>query len=332
MTLSGPKLLRLAAGLCLGIGMPAPLIAQVPTVPSNTPPIRPRVVMMPPTPVLKSPVDLFRELLAMTPVERRQALTNRPPEVRKRILAKLREYQTLKPEERELRLRVTELQWYLLPLMSVPGTNRAAQVAMIPEDIRKLVEQRLNRWDLLPPPMQEELLNNEMTARYFTQFQTETNASEVLSRMSPARRAKLEAGLDHWRSLSEEERRKTLEGFNEFFELTPAEKKKALDTLSEAERQQMEKTLQAYGKLSPAQRIQCTSSFEKFTGMTLAERQQFLKNAERWKLMSPSERQTWRELVSMAPLMPSQRLLPPLPPQPPLPGRQPRRAVATNSP
>ena len=93
----------------------------------------------------------------------------------------------------------------------------------------------------------------------------------------------------------------------------------------------MDKTLQAYAKLSPAQRVQCASSFQKFTGMTLAERQQFLKNAERWKLMSPTERQTWRELVNAAPLLPAQRLLPPMP-LPPLPRPRSVNAVATNSP
>jgi len=34
--------------------------------------------------------------------ERRTALTNRSPENQKRLLAKLREYETLKPDEREL--------------------------------------------------------------------------------------------------------------------------------------------------------------------------------------------------------------------------------------
>ena len=55
-----------------------------------------------------SPVDFFRQLLAMSPAERNQSLTNRSPEIRARILAKVREYQALGPDERELRLRATE--------------------------------------------------------------------------------------------------------------------------------------------------------------------------------------------------------------------------------
>ena len=68
------------------------------------------------------------------------SLTNRPPEIRARILAKVREYQALDPDERELRLRATELRWYLMPLLREPPTNRAARLAQVPEDLRELVQ------------------------------------------------------------------------------------------------------------------------------------------------------------------------------------------------
>ena len=79
-------------------------------------------------PRMQSPVDFFRQLLAMTPAERVASLTNRPPEARARILAKVREYQALGPDERELRLRATELRWYLTPLLrtAAGGTRGAA--------------------------------------------------------------------------------------------------------------------------------------------------------------------------------------------------------------
>ena len=128
MTLRRRKNFLLA--FCLGSGWLA--FATQTAVPANgTPPgvAATNSPPMPPTPTLRSPVDVFRQLLAMNPIERRQSLTNRPVDVQKQILAKLREYQLLKPEEQELRLRATELQWYLLPLMSVPRTNRAVRRA-----------------------------------------------------------------------------------------------------------------------------------------------------------------------------------------------------------
>src|SRR5690348_4047371 len=87
----------------------------------------------------RSPVDLFRQLLAMTPEEREDYLTNRPSQTRERILAKIAEYEALDPDERELRLRATELRWYLLPLLQVPPDKRTARLAQVPPGMRELV-------------------------------------------------------------------------------------------------------------------------------------------------------------------------------------------------
>ena len=58
-----------------------------------------------------SPVAYFRKLLAMSPQQRESALAKKSPAVRARILAKVNEYIALDPDERELRLRATEVRW-----------------------------------------------------------------------------------------------------------------------------------------------------------------------------------------------------------------------------
>ena len=262
--------------------------------------------------MVESPVALFRKLLAMTPAERQAAIASRPPDVQKRILDKLEEYEILPEELRDLRLRETELRWYLRPLMDEPLTNRAARLARIPEDQRKIVEERLQIWDLLPPSLQQQWTNDEMVANYFAQNPSATpqEQKDMLAIMPPGLRETLQAGLDRWNHMSEDQRRKALAGFNKMFEVKPEEQEKALDTVSDEERQQMEKTLEAYGKLTSAQRQQCIRSFEKFASMTVAERQQFLKNAARWSAMTPEEREKWRQLVTVAPIMPQMDNLP----------------------
>ncbi|HEY1490560.1 MAG TPA: DUF3106 domain-containing protein [Verrucomicrobiae bacterium] len=254
----------------------------------------------------KSPVALFRELLAMNPEQRQEAISIRPPDIQKRILEKLNEYELLPGELRELRLRETELRWYLRPLMDEPRTNRAVLLARIPGEVRGQVEERLQLWDLLPPPLQEELKDNDLIASYFAQapFATPAQLQELLLQIPPERRVELEKGMEAWKGMSEDQRQKALAGFNQFFELTPAQKEKALDLMSDEERSQMEQTLASYEHLTPEQRRQCTSSFEKFVRMNVAERQLFLKNAERWREMTPEDRQKWRELVMVAPIMP----------------------------
>ena len=156
----------LAAGQFAALPLAAETVPPVPapqkllSAPAN--------LLLPPVPHSKSPVDLFRELLVMTPAGRNNYLTNRPPAIRARIVAKLREYEALDPNERELRLRATELRWYLLPLLQVSPTNRAARLAAIPDDLQPLVKKRLQQWQILPPPMQAEFMESERALRYFT--------------------------------------------------------------------------------------------------------------------------------------------------------------------
>ena len=286
-----------------------------------------------PVPTAKSPVATFRELLALKPEERESRLADRKPEARQQILAKLDEYKLLNSDERELRLRATELRWWLLPLMRQSSTNRAAGLALVPKEYRELIEDRMIRWDLLPPDLQTELLGNEEAARLLTQIETSTASQRkhYLDSLPPDRQHQLEARLERWQKMSAAEQRATCERFDRFFELTAPEQEQVLGTFTEAERQQMEQTLQSFEKLSREERQACIRSFEKFAGMNTRQRQQFLKNAERWRQMSPSEREEWRKLVNKVPDWP------PLPPglgdtPPPLPPdfRRPPQPTVTN--
>jgi hypothetical protein len=257
-----------------------------------------------------SPIAFFRQLLAMSPADRNAVLTNRPPETRARILAKIREYRALDPDERELRLRATELRWWLAPLFKLAPDARAARVAMVPDDFRPIVEARLAQWDALPPDLQKEFLENDKTLHYFSRLET-TNQSATTP-----------------------EQQKIAAQFNQFFDLTDAEKTAALNTLSAAERATMEKTLASFNQLPAQQRRLCLRNYAKFAGMSGPERAEFLKNAQKWAAMSPKERQSWRDIVEHVPMLPpSPDLVPPTPSNLiPHPGAmKPQRAsVATN--
>ncbi|HLX95509.1 MAG TPA: DUF3106 domain-containing protein [Verrucomicrobiae bacterium] len=274
------------------------------TVPGVPPPVKLLSVQtnnLSPLPRPRSPVALFRQLLAMTPEERDAFLTNRPPQIREGILDKVDEYESLDPNERELRLRATELRWYLLPLMQEPPDQRAARLAQVPADMRDLVKARLDGWIILPPPLQQEFLENERALRYFANVDVSNNPA--LRQIAPPG-----SDLARWSTMTEDQREKVAANVNQFFELTPDEKQAALGTLSDAERQQMEQTLQAFDQLPSSQRDECIHAFAKFAGMSTTEKQEFLKNAERWSRMSPADRQAWRDLVVNVPEWP------PLPP------------------
>jgi hypothetical protein len=262
----------------------------------------------------KSPVALFRELLAMSQQERMEAIAIRPPDIQKRILEKLNEYEILPNELRELRLRETELRWYLRPLMDEPQTNRPTALAKIPDELRDEIASRLQVWDLWPEALQQQFKDYDLIASYFAQAKIATpeQRQNILSEMSPERRGELEKEIDRWQKMSEADRQKALASFNTIFELTPEQKEKMSNTLSDNDRRDIEQALSTYGNLTPEQRQQCIRSFENFRHMSPAERQQFLINAERWREMTPEDRQKWRQLVIVAPIMPP----PNLPPQP----------------
>lgn len=252
----------------------------------------------PSLPVIKSPVDSFRALLVMPTADRKTQIATRSAEVQKKLVEKIREYQSLTPDERELRLKTTELRWYLKPLMNSPATNRVAQLNVIPENLRQMVADRIEQWDKLAPSVQQLILTNQHGADYVVRIST-------VPPSPPLPGAKIRAAMTS--------------RFEKMFELTANEKEKVLSTLSDAERRQMEKTLEAFAKLTPMQRSQCQKAFSKFTGMSAEEKQEFLKNAQRWSEMSPAERQSWRELVSTAPRIPPLPHIsrpPPLPPNP----------------
>ncbi len=299
-------------------------------VSSTTPAARPTQMDPPLPPVFKPPVEFFRDLLSMGTAERNAALTNHTPEDRKLILAKVREYKAMKPDQRELRLQATELSWYLLRLMRTSETNRVAVIKSAPENCRKLLEYRMQIWDSFTPEIRKDFLDNRAAVKAFLELAAGALPHNTFANLTPERRQALEKSVQQIQGMPENQRQKLLNRFNQFFDLTPQEKERALTTISEQERQLMEKTLHSYGQLTPVQRAKCIRSFEKFAGLTAEERNQFLKNAERWKLMTPDQRQAWREVVSQVPLIPSGRDTPPIPKAPvPRPSRN-SPTIATN--
>jgi hypothetical protein len=269
--------------------------------------------IMPPIPQFHSPVDFFRNLLAMSSRDRNNFLTNKPPEVRAQILGKIHEYLALDPNERELRLRATELRWYLTPLLRDSTTNRDTRIVQAPDDLRGLIKSRLDQWDALPPELRQEFLDNERALRYFTHVDPTNNPALA---EDGSHRGTNDDGQARWNTLSENDRQKITAQFNRFFELTPDEKQKTLGTLSGAERAQMEKTLQSFDKLPLQQRRECIRAFTEFAGMNPQDRAEFLKNAGQWSQMSPKDRQAWRDLVANVPQwppLPQSIIMPPMP-------------------
>jgi hypothetical protein len=263
----------------------------------------------------RPPVETFRELLAMNPFERKRSLADRPPHIQRRILAKIREYESLSPNQRELRLKATELYYYLWPLLNTAPTGRQPLLAAVPESDRPEIEKRLQAWDLFPTGRQQELLTNAAAAHFFTELE---NGPPPLPPASPAQQVKLQQGIAQWQALPRSQQQKITARFKRFLELTPEEQQQACNTLSETERRQIQRTLHRFENLTIADRVKAVDYFEKFASLTYEQRRDFLKNAEVWKLMTPNQRQEWRDLVNampeLPPFPPGLQRGPPMPP------------------
>ncbi|MEN9674286.1 MAG: hypothetical protein RIS76_182 [Verrucomicrobiota bacterium] len=253
-------------------------------------------------PTRKSPTDLFRELLATSPAERATLLANRPAASRELITSKLREFEALPPDQRELRLRVAELQFYLSPLLRSTPETRLRQLSGTPAEVRPLLLERLQAWDTLSEDRRRDVLDSEQSLSFFVRLQvTDPAALERALREVPStRRAEVESQLARWRGLSPEVRAQKTADFQRFFELRSGEQEKVLRMISSVERVQMERTLERFHDLPPDQRERAVRGFGRFIEMTAPERAEFLQNAAKWQGMTPSEREAWRRVVERA--------------------------------
>jgi predicted Fe-S protein YdhL (DUF1289 family) len=255
-----------------------------------------------------SPVEAFRKLLAMSEAERDRFLTNYPAATRERILFKLEQYQMLPVEYRELRLRVTELRWYLLPLLKAAPDQRSRLLESVPESCRESIKARLEEWDLWPPSLKDEVLEYESTFSSFVGRDAAGNAvvAEQIAAADLSEKDRLEAErkLAQWQAMGPGERQQVFGGFVHYFDLSEPEKQKTLDALSEPERQETEKVLNPIEKWPKAQQKAYLAAFRQFADMSPEQRQKFMNNAGRWQKMSPAERQAWRDLLQRLPASP----------------------------
>jgi hypothetical protein len=279
-----------------------------------TPPLPP----LRPEPSPKSRLDFFRQLLSMGPSERERVLSAKSERQKEYIKTKLKEYESLPRAERELRLRLVQVYSYLSPLMRMAPTNRMPHLALVPDEDRTIIAERLWRWDQLTPASQKEILEQENTMQLFLWFGAgpPPRPQGVIPTFTPEQRNRHEEDLERWNRQSVSRRQEMLGTFKAFLDQPSEEKEKTLKVLSEADRHQMEGTLQAFEHLPRGQRQVCIDSFRKFASLSAPERDQFLKNAILWEAMTPVERETWRKLVTQLPPFPPGLGEPPLPPLP----------------
>ena len=277
-------------------------VPKTPQVRSGPP--LPQQATLPPVPKVRTPTDRFRELLAANLEQRETLLSRKTPAARMLIEAKLREFGALRPDEREIRLRLAQFQDSLRTLLPMPPTERGPLMAAVPEEDLPWIEERLAAWDLLPEAERRDVLESERRLSWFVrQAEVSSDRQRVeayMATLSPPAQQMAREQMERWLALPLAERSRKAAAFSRFFDLTADERQAALGTLSQTERNQMERALSDFAALTPDARERCVRGFQKFEALSPAEREQFLRRAERWKAMSPNDRAAWRRLVEKA--------------------------------
>ena len=222
-------------------------------------------------------------------------LADLPPENQKLILAKVRVYESMKPDPANCGSRRPSCV-ITSAVMNSPATNRPAQLLWSPNASARLSPLACGPGTNSHPAQQ----GTPRQRSGYPVLHPMADGSPTVAGISPGPAHKAESGIRNWQVLPKttpEDHTRSINSSNyrrgkgegpQHFERTRAPPNR--------------KTLDKFKNLTPAQRDQCIRAFEKFARFGLRERHEFLKNAERWKQMRPNERQDWRELVNRCPI------------------------------
>ena len=95
-----------------------------------------------------SPFAVFKKIVLLSESEREAAvgkLKISSERHRKLVQAKVREYAAMPEAERDRKLDALDFRWHLMPIMKTAKTDRAKQLASVPERLRTDIERRLTR-------------------------------------------------------------------------------------------------------------------------------------------------------------------------------------------
>ena len=292
---------------------------QRPISSTKKPSIHSHPIPQPPYPIQgPTPAQLFRRLLKQTPEQRAQFLRQKTPDQRRLIEQKLQEFEALPPLEREIRLRIWDLRYYLDLLLSIPPPSRAVWLAQVPETYRSAVQERLEAWEKLPDQVKQDLKANRRALEFLIPV-SGTPPKPPGPGSSPFSES-YRSYLQKWNQLPLERRKEALAQFRKLFELSPQERLAMLQQIEGPFRKRLIQLQQSLEKLPPAEREACFRSLVRFATLPPEEQERFLRKAEIWARMTPEQRAAWKRLMQR---------LPPLPPPPiPIVSSQPWRSSA----
>lgn len=258
-----------------------------------------------------APVALFRQLLQMNAADRERVLASRSEASRAVLVRKLREYQALSPQDVESRLQALEFHHYLRLLLNAPASMRSAWLQQVPLPYRRVCEQRLQLWSVLPPEIRSYMQGRAETFQWLTRWESASGSQreQLMASLAPAQRQAMEHDFKEWTAMTPQQREQTWRSTRLLFEMSRSEQQRVLGMVSESQRASAARFVKHVDDIPRDQRGVYLDGCLKFAQLDPAQRARFLMGWERWKAMSEPEREVWRQLAVRVHRMPA----PPVP-------------------
>lgn len=173
-----------------------------------------------------SPIEQFRSWLDLPEEQRATVLASRSSRSRELLEAKLREYSQLPAAERDRRLKVMDIHWHLKPVLEAPATNRVVALAKVPAKMKSVIEDRLQRWEKLPPHVKDDVLTNETAMSFF--IAPPVPPVEPPMPSIDFNRAEMERTLENYANLSLHQRQQCIDSFAALARMTAADRNQFL--------------------------------------------------------------------------------------------------------
>ena len=249
-----------------------------------------------------SPVDFFRGLLSMSVEQRLDVLSDRRPNERTAILAKVREYERLSADVREKRLWQTEFHYFFHGLRSLDRSEREIALQAIEDPMKSRLWIGFQLWDGLDLESRDALIQERRAVTYLLTRVHELSALEEEPEANDVRIGSVtnvDAGaVSLSRAIQDLEatHRKLLEDFDVLAE--------QVGPMSAEEEAQLRVLVEAFVSLPQQKRDETFRTVLELAESSEGERQAFVQEALRWREISPEERAKWRYIATQLPPMP----------------------------
>jgi hypothetical protein len=164
------------------------------------------------------------ELMKLPPSQRAERLAQVPASQRELVQSRLKQWDALPAAKQKTFLENEDVIGVYLQMQEAPPRERGQVLTSMPPDVRMPLEQRLQKWNNLPPVQRQ-----EMSDRFAEMFQLEDREKEkIIAALPEDVRKQFDQLNDSLKNLPPEERKRCTAALNKFLKMSPEDQTRFL--------------------------------------------------------------------------------------------------------